>query len=308
MAALSRLRKLNRTTGLALISAGVTLWAGVSAGWPGPRLRVWERSIEQQLLLLRGPRRPPRQVVMVPVDDASLQQAAWFTEGGPNDVVPAWARGLNTLPWPRAAYGQLSQRLMQAGVAAVFAPERAAMYPAGFQTHVEVEQLTLGLCGASRRGHFRGVTTVVCKLLNLAMADVAVFGEKDWQQLAAIRRMALDLDHPTRILGGAVVREPDGLAMSSRNVYLDADARQRAAGICASLRAAQAAVRAGDRDAGAVRSMIVAAIEAAGGRVDYVELVDPDLLTPVADLGQPTRAIVAAWFGGARLLDNLALN
>ena len=119
MAALSRLRKLNRTTGLALISAGVTIWAGVSAGWPGPRLRVWEQSIDQQLLLLRGPRRPPRQVVMVPVDDASLQQAAWFTEGGPKDVVPAWARGLNTLPWPRAAYGQLSQRLLQAGAAAV---------------------------------------------------------------------------------------------------------------------------------------------------------------------------------------------
>jgi len=111
--------RLGRTAGLALISAGITIWTGVSAGWPGPRLRVWERSLEQQLLLWRGPRRPPRQVVMVPVDDATLQQAAWFTEGGPGSVIPGWARGLNTLPWPRVAYGQLSERLLQAGAAAV---------------------------------------------------------------------------------------------------------------------------------------------------------------------------------------------
>jgi adenylate cyclase len=113
------LPKLNRTTVLALLSAGVTGWAGVAAGWPGPRVRVWEQSVNQQLLLLRGPRRPPRQVVMVPVDDASLQQAAWFTQGGPNDEVPEWARGLNTLPWPRASYGLISQRLLEAGAAAV---------------------------------------------------------------------------------------------------------------------------------------------------------------------------------------------
>ncbi|MFM7675271.1 MAG: CHASE2 domain-containing protein [Synechococcus sp.] len=109
----------SRRAGLALISTGIALWAGVSAGWPGPRLRVWERSLEQQLLLLRGPRRPPRQVVLVPVDDASLQQAAWFLEGGPGAAIPAWARGLNTLPWPRAAYGQLSERLLAAGARAV---------------------------------------------------------------------------------------------------------------------------------------------------------------------------------------------
>ena len=119
MAVFTRLRQFNRTTVLVLISAGVTVWAGVSSGWPGQRLRVWEQSINQQLLLLRGPRRPPRQVVMVPVDDASLQQAAWFTQGGPNDVVPDWARGLNTLPWPRATYGVISQRLLQAGAKAV---------------------------------------------------------------------------------------------------------------------------------------------------------------------------------------------
>ena len=113
------LRWLNRQQVLVLLSAGVTIWAGVSAGWPGQRLRVWERSLEQQLLLLRGPRRPPPEVVMVPVDDASLQQAAWFTEAGAQNTVPAWARGLHTLPWPRAAYGHLSRRLLDAGAAAV---------------------------------------------------------------------------------------------------------------------------------------------------------------------------------------------
>lgn len=111
--------RLKPTAALALLSGGVALWAGISAGWPGPRLRVWDRHLEQQLLLWRGPRRPPREVVVVPIDDASLQQAAWFTQAGARSTVPTWARGLDTLPWPRAAYGLLSQRLLQAGAAAV---------------------------------------------------------------------------------------------------------------------------------------------------------------------------------------------
>ena len=104
---------------LILLSAVIGLWAGIAGGWPGPRLGVWERQLEQQLILLRGPRQPPRRVVMVPVDDASLQQAAWFKQGGKNDVVPLWARNLDTLPWPRAAYGRLSRQLLDAGAAAV---------------------------------------------------------------------------------------------------------------------------------------------------------------------------------------------
>ncbi|MFM7361885.1 MAG: CHASE2 domain-containing protein, partial [Cyanobium sp.] len=104
---------------LALLTAGVSLWAGFSAGWPGPRLRVWEQNLESQMLLWRGPRRPPPVVLMVPVDDASLQQAAWFQEGGSAAAVPPWARGLDTLPWPRAAYGRIAERLLQAGAAAV---------------------------------------------------------------------------------------------------------------------------------------------------------------------------------------------
>lgn len=111
--------RLDHQRGLALLSAMAALWAGLSAGWPGPRWQLWNQTIENQLLLWRGPRQPPRRVVMVPVDDASLQQASWFHEAGPDAVIPPWARGLDTLPWPRSAYGLISQRLLQAGAAAV---------------------------------------------------------------------------------------------------------------------------------------------------------------------------------------------
>ena len=130
-----------------------------------------------------------------------------------------------------------------AGVDLVYAPTAATMYPPGFQSHVAVEQLTQGLCGAARPTHFRGVTTVVLKLLNIAQADVAVFGEKDFQQLQTLKRMAQDLDHPTAVLGAPIAREPDGLAMSSRNVYLTAEERQAAPAIFRALTAAQAAVQ-----------------------------------------------------------------
>ena len=111
--------RLDHGRGLALLSTAVALWAGLSAGWPGPRWRLWEQNLETQLLLWRGPRHPPRQVVMVPVDDASLQQTSWFTEAGPGAAIPPWARGLDTLPWPRSAYGVITQRLLEAGASAV---------------------------------------------------------------------------------------------------------------------------------------------------------------------------------------------
>lgn len=111
--------RLDHGRGLALLSTAVALWAGLSTGWPGPRWRLWNQNLENQMLLWRGPRQPPRRVVMVPVDDASLQQASWFHEGGPGAVIPPWARGLDTLPWPRSAYGLISQRLLEAGAAAV---------------------------------------------------------------------------------------------------------------------------------------------------------------------------------------------
>ena len=193
------------------------------------------------------------------------------------------------------------------GVDLIYAPTPGTMYPPGFQSHVEVEQLTQGLCGAARPTHFRGVTTVVMKLLNIAMADVAVFGEKDYQQLQALKRMALDLDHPTQVLGAPIARELDGLAMSSRNVYLTADERRAATVIVRSLRAAQAQVAAGERDPARIAAALRTAMTAAGGRVDYVELVDPQTLQPLTTLDRPARAIVATWFGRARLLDNMDL-
>lgn len=200
-----------------------------------------------------------------------------------------------------------SQLCAEHGVAAIFAPDADTMYPQGFQTHVEVEQLTLGLCGASRPGHFRGVTTVVLKLLNLVMADVAVFGLKDYQQLQAIRRMCLDLAHPTQICAAPIVREADGLALSSRNVYLRGDERQAARAISQALFIAQRAVAAGERSAAALQVQISTAIEAAGGKVDYAAIVHAESLQPIAVVEQPARAIVAAFFGRPRLLDNVDL-
>jgi pantoate--beta-alanine ligase len=195
----------------------------------------------------------------------------------------------------------------QAGATLVFAPDQTSMYPPGFQTHVEVEQLTQGLCGASRPGHFRGVTTVVCKLLNLAMADVAVFGEKDWQQLQAIRRMALDLDHPTEVVGAPIVREAGGLAMSSRNAYLSEDERTRAQAIHRALQRLQAQVQAGILETVPLLAEVEASIVAAGGRMDYAAITDPYGLEPLERVDRPARALVAAWFGPARLLDNLSI-
>ena len=193
------------------------------------------------------------------------------------------------------------------GVDLIYAPSPQTMYPPGFQSHVEVEQLTQGLCGAARPTHFRGVTTVVMKLLNIAMADVAVFGEKDFQQLATLKRMALDLDHPTRVLGAPIARESDGLAMSSRNVYLTAEERAAAPVIHLSLLAGQAALTRGEQDTARLVAGIVAAMQAAGGRVDYVEIVDPLTLVPMVTLDRAARVIVACWFGRARLLDNMDL-
>ena len=193
------------------------------------------------------------------------------------------------------------------GVDLVFAPGVEEMYPAGFDTHVEPGAVASRWCGASRPGHFRGVATIVLKLLNMAMADVAVFGEKDYQQLQVLRQMAADLNHPTAVLGAPILREPDGLAMSSRNVYLSGDERLRALAISRALTQAQARVQAGARDAQALGLEIAADIAAAGGRVDYAAVVDAATLEPLAQLDRPARALVAAFFGRTRLLDNRTL-
>jgi len=209
--------------------------------------------------------------------------------------------------YPRDLDGDLA-KCAAAGVDLVLAPEDpAAVYPAGFQTWVEVGEVSKGLCGDRRPGHFRGVATVVAKLLGLSRPHLALFGEKDWQQLQVLRRMVLDLDMGVEVLGMPIVREPDGLAMSSRNAHLSADERVRAVAISRALEEARRRAAAGDRDPRNLAAGITRAVLAAGMRVDYAELVHPETLRPVLRAEPGTRALVAAFLGRTRLIDNVAL-
>jgi pantoate--beta-alanine ligase len=194
------------------------------------------------------------------------------------------------------------------GVDLVFAPEVATVYPPGFCTTVEVHGLQAGLCGASRPGHFRGVCTVVLKLCNVVRPDVAYFGQKDYQQARIIRQMVRDLDVPVEVRVCPIVREPDGLAFSSRNRYLDADQRRQAVVLHRALEQARALVESGERDAGTVRRAVAALIAAAPGAIlDYAAVVDADTLRPVERLNGETLAAVAVKFGPTRLIDNTLL-
>ena len=197
--------------------------------------------------------------------------------------------------------------LASVGCNLIFAPSLEEMYPPGFSTRVSVEGLTGCLCGAARPGHFDGVAQVVTKLLSQAQADFAVFGEKDWQQLAVIRRLARDLDIPTEILGAPIMREADGLAMSSRNRYLDEAQRPVAGQLNKIIRAAAGRI-AGSALAGDEMAEAQARLSAAGfDPVDYVECRSADDLEPVArfDPGTSARVFAAARLGRARLIDNV---
>ncbi len=196
-----------------------------------------------------------------------------------------------------------------AGVDVLYTPEAAAMYPPGYQTFVSVEQLSQGLCGASRPGHFRGVATVVLKLFNQVQPGIAVFGEKDYQQLAVIKQMAADLDLPLEVAGRPIVREPDGLALSSRNTYLNKNERAAALCLYRSLIAARELVVAGakhrDNILEAVRQMIGSTPHT---RIDYLALVDPATLREVETITGEARLLLAVWVGNTRLLDNTLLS
>ena len=209
--------------------------------------------------------------------------------------------------YPRDLAGDLTQ-LEAAGVAAVFAPEPAEIYPPGFDTYVVPEKLAAVLCGASRPGHFRGVCTVVHALLRITRADVAVFGEKDYQQLAILRRMVRDLWLDVDVVSAPIVREPDGLAMSSRNAYLSAEERRDALSLSRALAAVTAAVERGERDiaslVGTAREILGAAPHA---RIDYVEIVDAGDLTPLTRLDRPAVCCLAVFVGTTRLIDNRRL-
>ena len=187
----------------------------------------------------------------------------------------------------------------------MFLPSAEQMYPQGATTSVHVAALGDRLCGAHRPGHFDGVTTVCAKLFHLVQPDVAVFGEKDWQQLQILRRMVRDLEFPLKIVSGASVREPDGLALSSRNGRLTASQRERALSLSRALSQARASVHAGERDASALSAAARTALEAARARVDYVSVFDAESLTPIDDATIPgARMAIAAHIDDIRLIDN----
>jgi len=209
--------------------------------------------------------------------------------------------------YPTDLEGDL-RKCAAAGASFVFAPSGPEeMYPSSFQTYVEPGPLAQPLCGARRPGHFRGVCTVVAKLFALSRADCAFFGEKDFQQLQVIRRMALDLNLGTEVVGRPIVREKDGLALSSRNAYLSAEERQGALGLWRALSEARVRFVAGERDAAALEGFAAEELERHGLRIDYTELREPVELQRPALADESTRLFLAAFVGKTRLIDNGAM-
>ena len=194
------------------------------------------------------------------------------------------------------------------GVDLLFRPDPAEMYGRDFRSYVDVSGLTEGLCGRSRPVHFRGVCTVVCKLMGIVRPDRAYFGQKDAQQLAVVHRMAEDLDLGVQVVGCPIVREPDGLAMSSRNTYLSAEERQAALVLSRAVRHGRELAESGERDAAAVAGAMRAIIEREPlARVDYVEVVDARTIRPQTELKRPVLGAVAVFIGRTRLIDNFIL-
>lgn len=200
--------------------------------------------------------------------------------------------------------------LEEEGVSLLWAPGLEAMYPQGYATAISVSGISEGLCGAARPGHFDGVAIVVAKLFNQVRPDLALFGEKDWQQLAVIRRMARDLDlmqpHVSAIIGVPTVREADGLAMSSRNAYLSLEDRARAASLPTAMRSAIDKIVAGADPLAALEDLRKHLLSGGFSSIDYAELRDAQTLEPASQpLAQPTRLFVAARINGTRLIDNM---
>jgi pantoate--beta-alanine ligase len=201
--------------------------------------------------------------------------------------------------------GKLAQEV---GVNIIFTISAEKMYPAGYQTYVEVQDVTKNLCGKSRPGHFRGVTTVVTKLFLCVKPHIAVFGQKDAQQAAVIRQMARDLNFDIKIITAPIVREEDGLAMSSRNKYLSPEERKEALALYDSLKLAENMVSKGEISAEIIRDTIERRIsEEPHARIDYVELVDAESLEPVEIVVGRVLAAVAVFVGDTRLIDNVVL-
>jgi pantoate--beta-alanine ligase len=241
----------------------------------------------------------------------SLAQAA--KDGGDRVIVTIFVnpRQFNN-PQDLAKYPRTQEAdaklLKPVGVDAIFVPEAEAVYPDGFSTTVSVAGVSAALEGEFRPGHFDGVATVVAKLFLMTGADRAYFGEKDYQQLLVVRRMALDLNIPIEVIACPTLRDADGLAMSSRNRRLDADSRQKAPALHQAMRAAAAAIQSG-KPAPAALAAARIAVEAAGfSKVEYISLHSAENLAPMQQLDRPGRILAAAWIGGVRLIDNIAVD
>lgn len=202
------------------------------------------------------------------------------------------------------------QKLQAAGCRLLFTPSEQLMYPQGMQEHslVRVPKVSEGLCGSSRPGHFDGVSTVVTKLFNMVQPDVAVFGEKDFQQLAVIRKMVDELNMPIQIIGAPIVRDTDGLALSSRNGYLDAAQRQTAPALYRSLQQAVTEIKQGRRDFAAILQATASQLQAAGLQPDYIELRQARDLGPARADSSELVILAAAFLGSTRLIDNIAFS
>lgn len=208
--------------------------------------------------------------------------------------------------YPRDLEGDAA-KLEAEGVSFIFTPTPQTMYPPGYQTRVLVTEATKGLCGAHRPGHFEGVTTVVLKLFSIVRPDIAVFGEKDFQQLAVIRTMVRDLDLDVEVAGVPLVREPDGLAMSSRNALLSKEERARALSISRGLFAAKARYDEGERDGATLLESVRQQMQACAVEPEYLELRRFSDLAPLDRAGEPAVILTAAPVGSTRLIDNLIL-
>lgn len=215
-------------------------------------------------------------------------------------------------PADLAAYPRTEQadaaRLQGQGADILYVPDGDTMYPPGFATSVSVEGLSDGLCGAARPGHFTGMATVVTKLFTQTAADIALFGEKDFQQLRIVQRLARDLDLPIDVIGCTTVREPDGLALSSRNARLSPTARQQAPALYAALQTAAAAIERGEAVQVALNAAASTILASGYDSIDYLELRAADDLAPLAAATRPARLLVAAWLNGVRLIDNVPVH
>ena len=275
------------------------------------------RTIEQVRQAVRDAREAGRRIGFVPTMGALHDGHLSLVRKGHADgcwvVVSIFVNPTQFAPgedydqYPRDEAGDLAL-CEREGVACVFLPDVQTMYPPDACTTVHVAKLTETLCGPHRPGHFDGVATVVAKLLNIVQPDAAYFGRKDAQQLAVIRRMVRDLNMPVQIVGCETVREPDGLALSSRNRYLSVDERRRAVCLYQALCRARELIEAGERDPRRVVAEMRRIVDAAEpDGVDYIEIVDPEDCQPVERITQPVLVTLAVRFGSARLIDNMTL-